>query len=406
MSCSQSDSSPYNPLYAQHRTVMVYMLAENSLSPFVAADVVEMLKGVKNQAFYPGDRLVIYLDDAALPRIYMLDRNTTASSMGQMEPVLTYSNDVNSASAQQLGEFVNYVKTHYPADSYGLVMWSHASGWIPSTYSGDYSAEARRRSFGVDNGENSPGKNVGNQMEVAQMAQALEEQGGVDFIFFDACFMQTIEVAYQLRNAATQYVIGSPAEIPDLGSNYQTMVPAMFRQDDYADAMLSAYYAEYGALTNWGLVVSAIHTPALPAFAASMRQWVEQERDALLGANYKTVLNYFRYGYADRRQEQEGIKYERWGTGYPDFYDMQGVMLNSLSSDDMARWLDEVDGVVQCMHADRWYSGKMGGMTTYPIDSEQCCGVSMFLPLAKYDDDGKNFNASFEQTDWAQKVWK
>ena len=103
-----------------------------------------------------------------------------------------------------------------------------------------------RKAFGVDNGKNIStkyGGNNGHQMEIADMANVLEGKS-FDFIFFDACVMQTIEVAYELRHA-TNYLIASPAEIPAPGANYKTMVKAMFSKEDVVTRIMTDYEREY-----------------------------------------------------------------------------------------------------------------------------------------------------------------
>lgn len=408
--CSGEEDSPYDVSYAKSRTVMVYMVAENSLASSVASDVAEMLKAIASPTFYPQDRMVLYLDDEKEPRIYVLDRNTTATSLAQLEPVMTYGEEVNSASAEQLGTFFDYVKENYSADSYGLVMWSHASGWIPSTYSGDHTVTVEghrrgvlspRKSFGVDNGRNdksSRTSNVGHQMGIAEMAHVLELKGGIDFILFDACFMQCVEVAYELRHA-TQHIIASPAEIPGPGADYTQMVPAMFRKDDYATQMLQAYYKAYYNLSNWGIVIAEVNTSGLAEYATMMKPLIGKYREALLEADYSDVQDYYRYG-------PETIDYQTWGTDMPDFYDMQGVMRNVLSEEDFAMWQQKVEKVVTCMHSGYWFSGwSCGGGRTYPIADEQCCGVSMFVPLSKYDDSTQRFNETYYDFEWARDVW-
>ena len=161
-SCSDSDGKDEEEVlpdssYAPSRTVMVYMVAENDLSGAAADDIREMLAGIKDMTLYAHDRLVIFLDDVSLPRIYVLDKNVKAFSLSELNPVKQYREEVNSASAATLSDFVDYVQTYYPASSYGLVMWSHASGWIPSTFSGDNPPvpDSKKRSFGLDNGSNS-----------------------------------------------------------------------------------------------------------------------------------------------------------------------------------------------------------------------------------------------------------
>ena len=49
-----------------------------------------------------------------------------------------------------------------------------------------------------------------------------------DFVLFDACFMQSIEVAYALRNF-TDYYIGSPTEIPGPGHAMMYLFLRCFR---------------------------------------------------------------------------------------------------------------------------------------------------------------------------------
>lgn len=392
----------YDQSFAKSRTVMVYMVAENSMYGDVESDGIEMLSGMTASSMFPGDRLVVYVDDMGKPRIYVIDRNTTATMLKDMEPVPpVYEEDVNSASAEQLGAFVKFVKQNYPAESYGLVMWSHGSGWIPSSYSGDQVATASRRSFGVDNGNNSKSGSldVGHQMNIPEMAHALEnalkEQGEadfkLDFILFDACFMQSIEVAYELRGVA-KWIISSPAEIPGYGADYTTMVPAMFKKENFVEKMLDAYYQEYYNKPNWGIVLSAVETEGLDSYAGYMKQVVANYREAMLSADYSSVQNYLWYGTGT------------WKTDIPDGFDMQGVMKKVLDAEDFALWRQEVAKVVTCRHAGFWYSAR-GGRKTYPIKDEECCGVTMFVPLSKYETNPYKFNESYLGMAWAQDVW-
>lgn len=390
--CSKDDDTPppvVSP-YVESRTVMVYMVAENSLSSNATNDVQEMLVGMNNDTLSVNDRLVIYLDDVKLPRIYVVDNTTKKTSLSDLTPVVTYEEDVNSASAEQLGAFVDYVKTHYPAESYGLVMWSHASGWIPSSYYGDRSSKASavRKAFGVDNGKNISNKysgNNGHQMDIADMAGVLEGES-FDFIFFDACVMQTIEVAYELRHV-TNCLIASPAEIPAPGANYQTMVKAMFSKEYVAMRIMKDYEREYRS--SYGLVISAVNTGALDDYATYMKSVVTRHRSEMMELDVSSMLNYIHYG--------------TWTTQYPDFLDMQGIMLKVLDEEEMARWKAETEKVVTCVHAGYWYSDYPKGKVT--IDDAQCCGMSMFIPFEKYASSSWAFNDEYLKTSWAKAVW-
>ena len=389
--------------YAESRTVLVYMVAENSLAGHVVGDLNEILLGVKNSNLYAGDKVVVYLDDTRLPRIYCIDKSVTAQTYTELVPEVEYEEDVNSASREQFENILKYVKEHHLASSYGVVMWSHATGWLPSPTedvssfgeSQSGASYARRKAFGIDNGQNMSsgvGCDSGGQMSIAGIARALENFGGTDFIFFDACFMQAIEVAYELRNA-TKYIIASPAEIPGPGADYKTMIPACFQKNDWADAMLSAYYDSYSDMkSGYGLLLSSVDTKALPNFAAYVKSVVANERDALIMANYDKVQRYFKYG--------------TWGYGHPDFYDMRGVMKNVLEGEGYAQWLEEEAKVVGCKHTSSWYSDMNRHLND--IDASQCSGVSMFVPLAKYRYSQMSYGYAefFSSTAWGRYVWE
>lgn len=291
--------------YADSRTVLVYVVAENSLSGSVVSDLNEILLGVKNSNLYKGDKVVVYVDDTRLPRIYCIDKNVKAQTYTELVPEVEYEEDVNSASKEQFEAVLQYVKDHHAASSYGVVLWSHASGWLPSPTEGRaLSTKTRKKAFGIDNEKNTT-SNSGSQMSIASIAEALENFGGTDFVFFDACFMQTVEVAYELRDA-TRYIIASPAEIPGPGADYKTMIPACFQKDDWADAMVSAYYDSYSDMkSGYGLVISSVDTKAIPNFASYVKNVVANNRDAILSANYDDVQSYFKFGV--------------WTNDYPDF---------------------------------------------------------------------------------------
>ena len=386
------DPSEEDPAYAESRTVLVYMEAENSLNNKVSADVAEMLAGMKDNTLYANDRLVLYVDDVELPRFYVIDKHTEARSLAELTPVISYESDVNSSDADQLAEALQQAKTLCPADSYGLVMWSHASGWIPSSYAGDTnstSASKPRRSFGIDNGKNTT-QNTGHEMDILKMARVLKDKGGVDFILFDACVMQTLEVAYELRHT-TKYVIGSPAEIPGPGAFYMTMVKALFKRNNYDAEILQAYYDYYTTVdTSYGLVISSVNTSALPAFAAYMKTVVAAHREELLTADYSNTLNYLRASWTNYL--------------YPDAYDAQGIMKVVLDAEEFVQWKQEVAKVVTCQHAARWYSSYNSRLNA--IDDEQCSGIAMHVPRSVYERSRLTLNEYYLKTAWGKDVWK
>jgi hypothetical protein len=164
-------------------------------------------------------------------------------------------------------EILSRTFDNFPAKSYGLVLWSHGDGWLPYR-------KITPRSFGQDGN---------NKMNISDLRKALGNHH-FDFILFDACFMQAVEVAYELR-ACSDYFIGSPTEIPGPGAPYQTLVKSMFAIGskektaidiawNYYDFYARAYNEGKGSSNeHWtgGVSVSVVASAALEPLAAATK---------------------------------------------------------------------------------------------------------------------------------------
>jgi hypothetical protein len=63
-------------------------------------------------------------------------------------------------------------------------------------------------------------------MELADFANAIPYK--LDFIIFDACFMGSVEVCYELKDKA-EYIVASPTEILSPGFVYSSMMQHLFK---------------------------------------------------------------------------------------------------------------------------------------------------------------------------------
>jgi hypothetical protein len=389
------------------------MAAENSMAPFATTtvsdtppDINEMLAA--KSSLTPNDRLVLYLDDQGSPRIYVITNETKALKYSELTPVHTFSSELNSASATTLADVYSYVRKHYPADEYGLICWSHGTGWIPSTYPTDpgclqhntsslEESVAPRRSFAIDNEKNSV-NNTGHQMNIQDMAAALKDAPPFDFILFDACLMQCVEVAYELRHC-THYIIASPAEIPGPGAPYHDILPIVF-DDSKSSVEIADVYFKYYSNSSYGSVLSVVDCTQMDAFAQYMRGVISKYRECLLSMSYDNILNYF----------PPYDNYSSNGLGVTDFYDIRGLMLRLLPEEEYAEWNEWCNRLlVKQLYASFWYSNlpySSYGGRTYLVDEIQCSGMSMFVPLSKYDADTWNYNAAYLETAWGKDVWK
>jgi len=120
----------------------------------------------------------------------------------------------NSADPEVFSSVIKKIITLYPADSYGLIVFFHGTGWLPK---GTFESP---RSIIKDNES---------EMEISDFASALPDNLKLDFIIFEACLMAGIEVVYELRDKA-DYILASAAEIvsPGFKSIYKNYMDHLF----------------------------------------------------------------------------------------------------------------------------------------------------------------------------------
>ena len=361
------DPTP-QPRAEAERTVIVYMIADNNPYLPVAEDTTEMVKG-KDQI--PEDvNFFIYLDDRGKhPAIYEL------SAKNGMQLWKQYDEELCSTDPDVMLEALRQIEYYFPARHYGITFWSHATGWAPERNS------SRQKTFGkdVDFGTTSPGKI---EMEIPVLRDVLAQLPKFDYIFFDACFMQCIEVAYELRNV-TNYMVGSPAEIPGPGAPYDKIIEALCAGS--VKGIIDGYNSGYPLNPYPGVLLSCIDCTQLEALTT--------ETGRLL-----TPL------YMEKKVVQPTTDFLSYcDLAWQKFtycFDMRTTMYSLLSEDDYAAWTGLFEKAVP-MHpllSTQWYAANCS--QTFPTVKlpEHYGGVSMFVPLDKYDACG--WNEDFKNTSW------
>ena len=106
----------------------------------------------------------------------------------------------NMADPLFFSDFLIEIQDLYPARQYGLILFSHSSGWMPQNTLTEPMISPR--SILNDNGD---------EMEMIDFAKSIPPKM-FEFIIFESCFMSGIEVAYELRNK-TNYIVASSTEI-------------------------------------------------------------------------------------------------------------------------------------------------------------------------------------------------
>ena len=356
------------------KTLLVYMMAENSLNDYASLDVDEILQAVPS---IPRDcRLFVYVDDSSFPQLTQYYRMTSGETgCSRFQP---FNTDVCSSDTAALGTVLDFILKDYPTETLDLIMWSHGDGWLRGPLN-----SAPQRSIGIDNGKNSSSNKVTETIEVEELAALLEAlPTKVDRLMFDACFMQCVESAYALRNAA-EWIIASPAEIPGDGALYSTLVPDFFNSDgpeDIMDSYIKAYEAEPA-----GAVLSAVHTGYMQNLA---------------DATYAYVIKYFnsekKREYTDVFSYLPGGRYNG-SPAYPSYFDMNVVMKKYLTADEYTGWREVFDSAVAYVASSaKWYSAVCGRVIGY--DMSVGGGMSMYMP--QHYSRNEKFNSDFKTTEW------
>lgn len=364
---------------------LVYMMAENSLADYASSDLNEMFSAAES---VPDDcYMLAFVDDRKLPRIC---RFYNSDGVAVCDTVYKFKTDFCSSDIAEMAKVFDVVLENYPAERINIVLWSHGTGWIS-----DMNNSPSQRIIGIDNGHNSYSNQSVESIDISELAAFLGNLPQKPrLLLFDACFMQSVEVAYELRNAV-DWIIASPAEIPADGAPYDKITSAFF---DVAwdsecdsvvvsavDALLRGYYDNYAG-EYYGVVLSAIRCSEMDNLADRSAGLIEQYFSAPEDDVYGSIFSYLPGGYFP-----SGKAY------YPDFYDINDAMLRVLPAGEYEAWRVALDAAVPLKYAtDSWYSAPHACL--YAVEKERYCGVSAYLPT---DNSLFNkYNSDFRSTEW------
>jgi len=149
--------------------------------------------------------------------------------------------EVNMGDPNTLINFTNWAISSYPADKYCLVLSDHGSGCVHSVCIDETS--------------------LGDALSLPELSQALSAVSEkVNVLYFDACLMGMVEVAYQIRDYAD--VMVASEEVAWAGTPYNcylsnlTTNPSM-SASELADVIVSSYI-EYTAANSLPSTMSGV----------------------------------------------------------------------------------------------------------------------------------------------------
>ena len=267
------------------KTVLLYMVANNNLSYDAENSISRLQNG-----YIPAEEgnLLVYKHcagmDPVLLHIKKGEDGTVAADTAYRFPPRV------SATKSALTQALNVTQALFPADSYGLILWSHGTGWIPPLASSSSAAQEQRsgscpeRTFGLD------GKV---ELEIRDLAQAIPYK--LSFMLMDACFMGGIETAYEVKDSV-DYYIGSPAEILTESFPYHKIMQHIFKSTpDYA-AVCREYYDYYNAKSGAerSATVALMDCSKLAEVAEVAKRVFDQYGESIASLDLSLLQPYFR----------------------------------------------------------------------------------------------------------------
>ncbi|MDR1883195.1 MAG: hypothetical protein LBR26_10520 [Prevotella sp.] len=263
-SCSKVEE---NTPAGSGRVVLAYLGGDNNLSGEAYAKAEALRQGYTShvQDNLQG-RLLIYIDPADGPP-RLLEVYTDGGQSKTME-IREYGED-NSADSATFASVIADVRRLYPNNRYGLLVFSHASGWLPEK------TLTNPKSVLADQGR---------EMELTDLAAAIPD-GMFEYIVFEACFMSGIEVAYQLGDK-TDCILASSAEIvsPGFTEIYPAATVCLFEEDRPMEKFAEKAFGWFNSQSGYqrSATFSVIRTFVLKDLASFVRKNCDPDSEASL----------------------------------------------------------------------------------------------------------------------------
>ena len=286
------------PAKRSGRTVLAYLISNSpkSLEGNLQDNVVDMymaLAEIKDSCtllvFYRPQEYSSYLD---VPTLLCFDTDgrgninnlpavtgtdLTFESVCQVAQKKEYT--MNSQIATDpvvMEEVLKDMQKIAPSDSYGLILGSHASGWMKGN-------SVQSKAFGDDDGYN---------IDIPDLANVLKKSFSekLDFVLFDACMMGNAEVGYELKDV-TSHCIASVMETPVYGFPYDRILPYLYSENVDYSAVCHEFISFNKTKDVWG-TCAVMDCSQMENLASAVKAKLSEWDDALSSVSMQNVQQY------------------------------------------------------------------------------------------------------------------
>ena len=359
------------------RTVLAYLVANNAsgdLGAYLKENVEDMYEALASSK--DSCTLLVYYRPAVSDRMvanpllleFLCDGegriNGQAALLGreadfehileQAHCIKEYRESAHSAvKPQTMKTIFKDMQDAAPSDSYGLILGSHASGWLPGT-------PVEPRAFGDDAGYN---------IDIPQLADVLGSAfpKKLDFILFDACMMGNAEVGYELKEV-TSHCIASVMETPGYGFPYDQILPYLYSENVDYSAVCHEFVSFNKTNNLWG-TCAVMDCSQMENLASAVKAKLSEWQDALSSVSMQNVQQY-------------GVgSYRYFSYDVLDFFRELGRKSGVVKTTDLNEAIASVQSALnQAVIAKDCLSGVDYDFDGAVIDGTRFCGIGMYIP--------------------------
>jgi len=237
-----------------------------------------------------------------------------------------------------------------PSDSYGLILGSHASGWMKGN-------SVQSKAFGDDDGYN---------IDIPDLANVLKKSFSekLDFVLFDACMMGTAEVGYELKEA-TSHCIASVMETPVYGFPYDRILPYLYSENVDYSAVCHEFISFNKTKDAWG-TCAVMDCSQMENLASAVKAKLSEWEDALSSVSMQNVQQY-------------GVNsYKYFSYDVLDFFRELGGKSGVAETD-----LNEAIASIQTVLNEAVIAKECipnPSNSSFRVDEARFCGIGMYIP--------------------------
>lgn len=384
------------PAKRSGRTVLAYLISNNkagSLDTYLRDNVIDMYTALGNMkesctllVFYRPYTGDTPLSNPTLMSFYADGRGNINNLAALTGSDLTFDAVCRIAQKKEytmnsqiatdpavMEEVFTDMQTVAPSDSYGLILGSHATGWMKGN-------SVQSKAFGDDSGYH---------IDIPDLANVLKKSFSekLDFVLFDACMMGNAEVSYELKDV-TSHCIASVMETPVYGFPYDHILPYLYTENIDYPAVCHEFMSFNKTNNLWG-TCAVMDCSQMENLASAVKAKLSEWQDALSSVSMQNVQQY-------------GVNsYKYFSYDVLDFFRELGRKSGVVKTTDLNEAIASVQSALnQAVIAKDCLSGVDYDFEGLTIDGTRFCGIGMYIPgeYNRYVANKTTWNSYYEQS--------